>query len=186
MDETLRQLEQRWRTTNAIEDEAAFLAARVQGGNLSGESLALAACCYDPAAVATESEIPQEFEPWVERVEGALRAGPTGAEELARVAFVRSFLGRVSQSAEAGRIASLADALEEWALCPCRRHKRDYVSLRERAHYEVSHQGSSLKPVSVLWRLAGWGISWTELLALGTAEELREALRAGLVPWRVN
>ncbi|MDC3379462.1 hypothetical protein OAX78_04190 [Planctomycetota bacterium] len=51
-DERLRELERRWKETQAVEDEAAYLLERVRVGDLEQEKLELAAYCGDGAAKA--------------------------------------------------------------------------------------------------------------------------------------
>jgi hypothetical protein len=64
-DERTRRLERRWRESGAIEDESAWLRARVRGGDLSPHRLAAAAALGHPAAVlATDRLAPPLKIPW--------------------------------------------------------------------------------------------------------------------------
>ncbi|MDC3379526.1 hypothetical protein OAX78_04520 [Planctomycetota bacterium] len=55
-DERLRELERRWKETQAVEDEAAYLLERVRAGDLEQEKLELAAYCGHEGAQAAIGE----------------------------------------------------------------------------------------------------------------------------------
>ena len=64
-DANLRELERRWRVTGSVEDEAAWLWARLQAGDLSEERLELSAYCGSKAACSqVESAGPESIEEW--------------------------------------------------------------------------------------------------------------------------
>ncbi len=68
--EDVRMLEQRWRESGSIKDEAAWLLAQVEAGDLERAQLELAVHCGHPAAaLATATEIP-ELEPpaWISKL----------------------------------------------------------------------------------------------------------------------
>lgn len=60
-DAELRALDRRWRATGADQDEAAWLAARVRGGALEPDRLALAAGLGHPAAVLVAAPLADPF-----------------------------------------------------------------------------------------------------------------------------
>ena len=61
-DFNLRELERRFRASGGVEDEAAWLRARVQAGELSQDRLELAALCGHPGALAALGG--ETLEPW--------------------------------------------------------------------------------------------------------------------------
>lgn len=100
-DERLRWLERRWRETEGVEDEAAYLLERVRVGNLAQEQLELAAYCGQRAArsICSSVEIPDELEVWT--------------RELARwtaEAAKRAAVGIAAQAASRWQEASLDDS----------------------------------------------------------------------------
>ena len=67
-DEKLRELERRWKETESVEDEAAWLKERVRVGDLTQERLELAAYCgHEAAAIAAQTSfpVPAKLEPWL-------------------------------------------------------------------------------------------------------------------------
>jgi hypothetical protein len=131
-DERLRGVEQRWRRTGAVEDEAAYLLERVRAGQLTRSHLELLSYAEDPAGVAAvgpvsfESAFPPEQE--VRWVRGLRRFGPLGAQAACVVAFsTSSFLRRANQSVDLeSRHMGLL-----WLGCPCREHERQVLELRD-------------------------------------------------------
>lgn len=72
IDEDVHELERRWRETGAVDDEAAWLRARVRTGALSHDCLRLAVWLGHPAAAAAladELEVPSELDEWVRGLE---------------------------------------------------------------------------------------------------------------------
>jgi len=81
-DEALRELERRWRASGAVEDEAAWLAARLRVGAQNASALRLRALLGEPAArLALGDSSPAEVTP-----------GPAAADALARLAGAHGVL----------------------------------------------------------------------------------------------
>ena len=70
-DARLRDLERRFRASGSVEDEATWLRARVQAGELEQSRLELAAYCDHPAAVAALAcqSGPRRLDDWVHGLE---------------------------------------------------------------------------------------------------------------------
>lgn len=129
-DQSLRELERRWKETGAVEDEAAYLLERVRVGALAQERLELAAYCGAAAAShATPIKSPSQARDFMRGLsrfggESIVRALHVAAGELSRqweaeftgdstlsdtLATVESWLGGQRQP---GLASGLTDPLE--------------------------------------------------------------------------
>lgn len=89
-DERLRELERRFRASGSVEDEAAWLRARVQAGELSSEKLELAAYCGWEAACAATGTMSKQ----VTTIDDLLTLG-RGLESFSRESQTRAALAAV-------------------------------------------------------------------------------------------
>jgi hypothetical protein len=123
-DERLRELERRFRASGSVEDEAAWLRARVQAGELEQSKLELAAYCDQPAAVLVLGEVPpqpppgqhySELERWASKLEDCSRR----IAVRAAIAGARLVLEQNPLPAPLVRASSRAiRAAEAWCLSP--------------------------------------------------------------------
>lgn len=124
--EEVRALERRWRETGATEDEVVYLRARLGAYELDPETLALAAFCGHPAAVAIESTGEETLAAWValgaSSVAGsAASAAPTwGLGRWGRAALLRAIAAVIRRVLPREgldpRLAGVAHAFERWLL----------------------------------------------------------------------
>jgi hypothetical protein len=84
-DQNVRALERRWNETGAVEDEAAYLQARVRAGELSQERLDVASWVGYAAARLARPQPPLEPEAWIAGVE------QRGPDVVKRVAFAAAW-----------------------------------------------------------------------------------------------
>ena len=139
-DERLRDLERRWRLTEAVDDEAAYLLERVRVGDLDQARLELvaylgrraAALATRPSTAPTlhktefcerwaELAVPREDAEFVYFVNSL---GHWGDECCARAAFAvaRHVLARHWPPNFSAEASDTLAALGEWILCPCVAH----------------------------------------------------------------
>ena len=128
-DARLRELERRFEHTRSIEDEAAWLRARVQAGELSEGRVRLAALLEHAAASICVRAwgAPERLR---DAQQIAKHLASAGRETLVRgiVSVGRSVVEHYRTAPEIARpehvtsAASALDAVEDWLLCPCAAH----------------------------------------------------------------
>ncbi len=118
-DQGLRELESKWRSSGALEDEAAWLSARVAKGHLQGSRLSLAAWLGHPAAREAADEPPGFYSDLIWWEEKEFRqAGDYlaryGSEAMTRVllasCWARPRTHRLTKSGPRRRALSLVEA----------------------------------------------------------------------------
>jgi hypothetical protein len=114
-DTKLRDLERRWRGTDAVEDEAAYLLERVKVGDLTRDRLELAAYCGHKAAIHTTGQDDEatvtDLRDWV----AGLRTFQPEAPRQATVRLLRA-VSTVWQEAfpSSGHMTSVLDVVSDW------------------------------------------------------------------------
>lgn len=152
-DAALRELERVWRITHLVDDEAAYLRARLRTGNIGAEQLRLAAYCGHPAALRVAPVEPVDFMVWrlsrstneFAASRGVILVGlfdrwVNGLQEwgepvLLRAVLAAAAIARVADCYENNphcarsrcmRVRSVAKTIEEYLACPCPRHRQDW------------------------------------------------------------
>lgn len=121
-DRRLRQLERRFRETGALEDEAAWLAARVQAGEVSPDRLALASDLKYAAARVAQNRRPADYvdlKLWPRELHSRW-----GTEVLVRVslACARRVCEQIAHEPVRERLEEGLAAVAGWVACPCEEH----------------------------------------------------------------
>lgn len=140
-DERLRELERRFLETQAVADEAAWLGARVQAGQVSRDRLELAAILGDPAAKRlSESSLDMSLREFLEltsevdrlafaRVGLALlrpeRPPPRGWQRALYRAF--EWVAQLGEISLEGPHLDALEAVEAWALEPSPEHAEEAI-----------------------------------------------------------
>lgn len=164
-DSHLRELERRFRQTGSASDEAVWLRARVQAGDLSEDRLRLAA--YVGSEGATQALLgdptiqPSDLVDWVRGLE------VFGMEPLARasVALAEHVLSAWARRYPGDdRPARAIEATREWILCPCSPHSEAAFAALEAA------DGASDLVIAEATQ-----IGWTD--ELSSAKEAAQAAR---------
>jgi len=213
-DADLRELERRFRETGCVEDEAAWLRARAQAGELEKSRLELAAYCHHEAAVTAlglEALGEQRgFRRWANglsawgleaynRVQIAAayaalvvwEGGPSTLRAAACLADMREDVLRGSPRQAVG-------AVEAWLHCPCPKHK-EAASTRTLAFGVPRTRTSVAAALRSVVQLA-WGVDRDEdsqrieddekLLSFAeqatSPDIVRAAVRADLIPWALG
>jgi hypothetical protein len=126
-DQTLSDLERRWRTTDAIADEAVYLLERVRVGDLARERLDLAAYCgHEGAALILAGSgeatppVPETLTLWID----GLRRWGLEVSARAAVALYALELRRSVRPRPKNRKTSraLLESARDWLECPCEEH----------------------------------------------------------------
>lgn len=137
-DETLRKLERRFRETGCVEDEALWLRARVQAGDLDAESLALAT--YVDPALGGPQEAGAPPRDWREWASGLKEWGLSACVRVAVAAgqfSARHFLALYPGDP---RVQQALSAVEEWLLDPSEERRLAVIAARSNcahAHREI-------------------------------------------------
>ncbi|MGE0707487.1 MAG: hypothetical protein AB7N76_10925 [Planctomycetota bacterium] len=183
----LRELERRFRASGTIEDETAWLRARVQAGELAQERAELAAYCGQPAArfVELKSE-PQEHgsRRWY------LFLSWRGQEPCVRASLAALELVREPARSNRQLVAAHARSLR-WLLEPDAR-----VSVQEAARNAVDMEGDKLGWVlaanadQVLTRPRRWGDPAATVASATQADcpdlPVHERVRDELISWALG
>lgn len=197
-DSRVRELEATWRTSGAVEDEAAWLQERVRVGDLEQSKLELAAYCGHSGAARSATPLSlEEGEAWLEGLVG-----------YGRIATVRSLIAIAVVSLEAWTRdetcpIEAAHAAQDWILCPCDPHRAaaglaagrcedlytqagsfgasEIAACAAKATYETDL--ASLIRYSVWWGTKRLCESFDDLLE---ENDLLLAVRADLVPWALG
>lgn len=124
VDASLRELERRFRVTGRIEDEVAWLLARVRAGSLEPSRLELAAYCGHAASLVVRPGAAQggpAFDPWSRGLER------WGREPCVRAACVAARHALVKACAPPSELlestAAALRAADDWLACPCAAHE---------------------------------------------------------------
>lgn len=112
-DTGLRELERRFRETGSVEDEASWLRARVQAGELEPSMLQLAALLGFKAAEAASDEPPEDDLLAGDWIQSLLSFG--------RDVALRAALALSTQHTSI-RDWWFLEPLEDWLVCPCPEH----------------------------------------------------------------
>lgn len=162
-DERLRELERRWKESETVEDEAAWLKERVRVGDLEWSRLELAACLGHEAAVAVA---PPGFKPswgdWIYR----LGTGHWGLESS-----LRAFVFLLEQSGIPANRDPFSAALQV-ILCPCNKEQLCLPCSRAAELHESNWD-------DVLH-------AYADPVGADYALRSRPALRDELVPWALG
>lgn len=206
-DAHLRQLERQFRATGTREDEAAWLRARVQAGELDDDRQRLLAYLGRPVpdreVVAPPSGTPHELGRWVHDLphrDGA-RPFPWAVELFGRVGAA---LARAIPGEELDAAQPAARLLDRWIAAPTDAHAQDVIAhlddvgrrieagrrRGERAFNLLRVVALAMTPASQRWP----EVAVNTFPALGAtllAEELgvdpvRDALLGELVPWALG
>jgi hypothetical protein len=126
-DERVRELERRFRQSGAIEDEVAWLEARVRAGALARRRLELAAYLGHPAARRLVDPPPEhrlETERQAESELWGFQFHHWQRPWLARacVAAVRLLLPLFDEFRVSAHFRRCIEAVEAWIVCPCEGH----------------------------------------------------------------
>ena len=199
-DANLRDLERRFRASGSVEDEAAYLRARVQAGELEQSRLELAAHCGDPAAsIALPTRAASE----------GLRAWTAGLRSQGQAVATRAAVacGHVAYPAWAGveesvvglrwtkdqRAAALAaiQAAEHWVQCPCDRHAEAARVAGHLVSRWPSPECCFEFVAGTAWTknpaTSGWFPTAVSTACMLTSEDqVRAAVQAELVPWALG
>lgn len=181
-DEKLREMERRWRTTGAVEDEAAWLGERARVGDLDPEHLRLAAYLGDRASQLADPDGASELVARLRKAGGPLtetinyyEPPPSGVlAEWGALLPTRSKDVCVRTAVAACRAALLATdnrvirkwanevlgAIERWLLEP-----RTRDSLVRLAHYWWSHTRNSPGVGGETGAAIGWAVMSAQILA---------------------
>lgn len=190
-DDERRALERRFRASGSPQDEAAWLRARVQGGDLSERRLQLAAHLGSQAA----TELVQSLALPAPPPPHAGNGGPgwelinwawcpwvvDDQEILVRVALAAA--RSVAQQEPAG--APLLAAAEAWLVCPCQSHEANAQAVWEESPRNLAASGAALAAAWINPVVPGDGIR----MAVGRAaratseQHVRDGVREDVVPW---
>jgi hypothetical protein len=207
MNEELRALRQRWRESGALEDEVALLQARLRHFELDPETLALAAYCGHPAALAVvePEEAPLRLGAWV-----ALRAPPNvrttplpsldwGLGRWGRDALLRALAAMIRRSLQHPdpdpRVVAVAHAFERWLLFGG--DGADIEDAEQQLERVAADRAASPDGLAVLLLRRACKCSWypvaeavAESAALAAADlglaEVEGAIAAELIPWALG
>lgn len=179
-DERLRELERRWKETDSVEDEAAYLLERVRIGELTQERLELAAYCGQEASRLAlgpkEHDLPGDLEEWVL---GLARWGCTacgiaalGVAELVRERWAWPWDERLDVALQAAA---------DWVTCPCERHRSlakqaTLDATWARASYEDPRASQAAHALSWACAVASRSQQPVEDVALDAVRTVRSAL----------
>ena len=185
-DEHLRELERRWRETGSVEDEAAWLGARVKAGDLDPEKLeVLEHLGREGARLALASLVTQPSGDPVDFLEAGsalrvkcLRGWPhEAALRLLAATWGQMEAARDSSEGRAGLLA-----LEEWLSCPCQEHA-EAVEQQGRFGISLSPESWDLAiQIATLLADVPWTVEGGRPTEL-TRKAVWDGLRAELVPW---
>lgn len=113
-DHELRELERRYRESQSVEDEAAWLAARLRSGGIERERVATAALCGHPAALLAAGDLVSTLGPGPSLLEALLQLeGRPALVEVAQEVAERD--PAVSASPRREQLAELFAALRSFA-----------------------------------------------------------------------
>ncbi len=194
-DSSLRELERRFRASGSVEDEAAWLRARVQAGELHQSRLEVAAYCGHKAA----SSVVTVAGP---KTVGGLVSGlaPWASEELWRRVALALLHGAESACVgpSAPHAALIVQLLEDDVACRCEEHWGELASLpnppypldpagravARAARYAASaakSPGDALEALQQVARAAAGALTESNRVRV-----LCDMLRTSLIPWALG
>lgn len=184
-DERLKTLEQRFRESGQVDDEAAWLVERIRVGGLSRAQLNLAASLGHPAARAALGR-PRDHD--LARALEAMR----GAERELRVRVALALARFLQERLQRPEWGPPLDRVSEWLAAPSARGAR---ACRDEDPSEWSEQPGGSAVSAALWcvtepsdRDDPWPPyhyeAWEEACEVsGNPAAVAEALQAALIPW---
>ncbi len=178
IDQRVRELERRWRTSRTVEDEGAWLYARAHAGaDPSVDQLRAAAILGDPAAtVALRSSRAIATLDGAEARFRALAPAPASLLQRAVVAALRVRIDAMEASVPGSRRS--VEALERWIVCPCVGHRDALARLGGALPHDSSGWIATLVPDQ-----PERALSHARALGLVPPDQLIEAVGADVAPW---
>jgi hypothetical protein len=190
----LRRLERAFRASGSVEDEAAWLMARVQAGELDRGVLELAAYCgHEAANTLHRVDVPEAVDALIEGL------APWASEELWRRTALALLDGVRPGDADLPEVERVVRLLEDDASCRCESHWAELASLPNpaypadpagrayaRAVRYAANAAKAAEEEEVLGALREVARTVAGALGDDPAQALRELLRRGLVPWALG
>ncbi len=172
----VRQLQRRWEETNALEDEAAWLAERIRAGEITGPQAKLAAAVGHPAAElvtgGSPGMVPKSLVELTELTREFASAGRTSL--LLRVGIACAEACNLSVGGENLDLAlanSAVDSAKAWLSCPCEDHENQALIAESQA------EGLAEALSSVEARAAARASAYSAAVAVAAADSDLELCR---------